>query len=190
MENKNGRQNESDKQEARQRGLEVSKMDNNGWSTEILNWIDSETESDLELEFDRDWNQQLHDKESAFHGIPIREPGTVRILPEPSSGTRDASDERPLRDRDLNLWLELQAMPSASFAIALKTKNIQAMDWKNLIEEIEDLNASQKRALKSYVRRLIEYLLKLKFRHIERKRHGQDWRHEIINMAIRGAIRS
>ena len=37
------------------------------------------------------------------------------------------------------------------------------MDWDGLLEEIEDMTASQKRALRSYTKRLIEHILKLKY---------------------------
>lgn len=86
---------------------------------------------------------------------------------------------KQLYDRDYNLWL-------AQMAIALKNKNTEAMDWENLIEEIEDLRASQKIALRSYIQRLIEHILKLNYWHSEPERCGSSLRLEIAN--FRGQI--
>jgi hypothetical protein len=79
-----------------------------------------------------------------------------------------------LHDRDFNLWVE-------QTAIALKNRDIKAMDWDNLIEEIEDMGASQKRALRSYTQRLIEHILKLNYWDLEKERCGDGWRIEIAN---------
>ena len=79
-----------------------------------------------------------------------------------------------LYNSDQNLWYQ-------STLEALKKQDTAAMDWKNLIEEIEDMSASQKRALRSYTRRLIEHLLKLQYWHQERDRCSRSWRGEVIN---------
>ena len=49
------------------------------------------------------------------------------------------SDLSQLHDSDFNLWIE---------AIKLKIQNrdFQGMDWSNLVEEIDDMGASQTRA--------------------------------------------
>ena len=47
---------------------------------------------------------------------------------------------------------------------------MDAIDWKHLIDEIEGMGKSDRRALQSYLERLIEYLLKLKYWHAERDR--------------------
>ena len=79
-----------------------------------------------------------------------------------------------LHDRDFNLWLE-------EMAIAIKNRNYQAMDWDNLLEEIEDMGKSDKRALRSLVQRLIEHIFKIRYWEIERDRCLQGWKSEIIN---------
>jgi hypothetical protein len=61
-----------------------------------------------------------------------------------------------LYEGDFNLWIE-------ELAIAIKNRDIGNMDWDNLLVEIEDLGASQKRALRSYINRLVEHILKLKY---------------------------
>jgi Domain of unknown function DUF29 len=79
-----------------------------------------------------------------------------------------------LHDRDFNLWTE-------QMKIALENRDVNAMDWNNLIEEIEDMGASQKRALDSYVQRLIEHILKLKYWESEIDKCRNGWMKEVTN---------
>ena len=44
-----------------------------------------------------------------------------------------------LYDRDFNLWVE-------EMIIALRNRDLKAMDWYNLLEEIEDMGKSEKRS--------------------------------------------
>ena len=83
-----------------------------------------------------------------------------------------------LYDRDFNLWLE-------QVALAIQQRNLEAMDWDNLLEEIEDMGASQKRALDSYMGRLIEHILKLKYWHSEVERCRNGWKAEVNNFRNR-----
>ena len=55
------------------------------------------------------------------------------------------------------------------------------MDCDNLIEEIEDMGKSQKRALESFLARLVEHLLKLSYWESEKERNGNHWKSEIVN---------
>ena len=55
------------------------------------------------------------------------------------------------------------------------------MDWGNLLDEIQDMGASQKRALRSYYYRLVEHVLKLRDWRAERDRNETKWRVEILN---------
>ncbi|GAB4539152.1 MAG: hypothetical protein Tsb0014_29340 [Pleurocapsa sp.] len=84
------------------------------------------------------------------------------------------SDLKELHDRDFNLWIENQA-------VAIKNQDFEAMDWENLLEEIEDMGASQKRALRSYYYKLVEHILKIRDWHSERERNNSKWRVEITN---------
>lgn len=59
-----------------------------------------------------------------------------------------------LHDRDFNLWIEQTAK-------AIEKRDLNAMDWEHLLEEVEDMGACQRRALDSYTQRLIEHILKL-----------------------------
>ncbi|MGL6342824.1 MAG: DUF29 domain-containing protein [Waterburya sp.] len=79
-----------------------------------------------------------------------------------------------LYERDFNLWAE-------EMAIAIRNRNIENMDWDNLLQEIEDMTASQKRALRSYTKRLIEHIFKLKYWESERDRCSNGWRGEVSN---------
>ncbi|MDJ0569813.1 MAG: DUF29 domain-containing protein [Pleurocapsa sp. MO_192.B19] len=85
---------------------------------------------------------------------------------------------KKIYDRDFNLWLE-------ETVTALKTRNMAALDWDNLIEEIEDMGRSQKNALESYLQRLIEHLLKLRYWTQEKERCNRGWRSEVVNFRNR-----
>ncbi|MGL6339588.1 MAG: DUF29 domain-containing protein [Waterburya sp.] len=79
-----------------------------------------------------------------------------------------------LYEKDFNLWVESQA-------IAIKNRDVSAMDWDNLLEEIEDMSASQKRALRSYYYKLVEHILKLRDWDAEKERNNAKWRVEVTN---------
>lgn len=49
-------------------------------------------------------------------------------------------------------------------ADALRRRDFDAVDWDNVIEEIEDLGRSEERSLKSQYAKVIEHLLKLQYR--------------------------
>ena len=79
-----------------------------------------------------------------------------------------------LYKKDFNLWLE-------QTVIAIKNRDFINMDWDSLLEEIEDMGASQKRALRSYTKRLIDHVLKLRYWDSEKEYNAKGWRTEIIN---------
>ena len=56
-------------------------------------------------------------------------------------------------DRDYALWIQ-------EMVNHLSNRNCQALDWDNLIEEVKSLGKSEQRALRSYLTRLLEHLLK------------------------------
>ena len=70
---------------------------------------------------------------------------------------------KQLYKQDLNLWRQ-------EIINAIQNKQLENMDWDNLIEEINDMGASEKRALRSYMKRLIEHILKLRY-----------WKKEVVN---------
>ena len=81
---------------------------------------------------------------------------------------------KQLHNQDLNLWLE-------HMAIAIKNRDFKNMDWDGLLEEIEDMTASEKRALRSYTMRLVEHILKLRYWYSEKDYNQKKWRREVVN---------
>ncbi|MEM9272297.1 MAG: DUF29 domain-containing protein [Cyanobacteria bacterium P01_F01_bin.143] len=67
---------------------------------------------------------------------------------------------------------------------ALKERDYLSLDWDNLIDEIDDMGKSQKRAIESLLMRLTEHLLKLKYWEAEKTRNTKHWRSEIVNFRI------
>lgn len=63
-------------------------------------------------------------------------------------------------------------------AIALRNHRGDQLDWEHLAEEIEGLVASEKRALKSQIRRLIMHLLKWEK---QSSRRSRSWANTIEN---------
>lgn len=79
-----------------------------------------------------------------------------------------------LYDRDFNLWVEETLK-------AIKNRDFENMDWDNLLDEIDDMGKSEKRSLESYLQRLIEHILKLRYWESEKERNSKHWQSEIIN---------
>ena len=85
---------------------------------------------------------------------------------------------KQLHDRDFNLWIEKTKE-------AIQNRNFENMDWDNLLDEIDDMGKSEKRSLDSYMQRLIEHVLKLKFWEAERERCRKGWQQEVVNFRNR-----
>lgn len=75
---------------------------------------------------------------------------------------------------DYAAWLE-------NTALMLRRKMYAEIDWENLIEEIEDMGRSQKRAVESLLLRLLEHILKLEYWDAEKERCANHWESEIVN---------
>ncbi len=88
------------------------------------------------------------------------------------------SNLKKLHDRDFNLWVE-------EMKIKIQNREFKEMDWDNLLDEIDDMGASQKRALDSYMQRLIEHILKLKYWQAEVDRCRNGWMVEVTNFRSR-----
>ena len=82
-----------------------------------------------------------------------------------------------LHDRDFNLWTE-------EIKKAIANRDLENMDWDNLLDEIDDMGKSDKRALRSYIQRLIEHIFKIKYWESERDRALNGWKIEVINFRI------
>ncbi len=79
-----------------------------------------------------------------------------------------------LYHQDLNLWRQ-------EIVTAIQNRKLENMDWNNLIEEINDMGASEKRALRSYTKRLIEHILKLQYWTDQREYNQRCWKKEVVN---------
>ncbi|NJL89145.1 MAG: DUF29 domain-containing protein [Coleofasciculaceae cyanobacterium SM2_1_6] len=82
-----------------------------------------------------------------------------------------------LYDTDYQCWLE-------QIVTQLRTRDVNNLDWENLIEEIESLGKSDKRAISSYLMRLCEHLLKLKYWRAERESCFRGWDLEVANFRL------
>jgi hypothetical protein len=89
------------------------------------------------------------------------------------------SDVNTLHDDDFFAWSKEQA--NALRAATGAGSNLR-LDWANLAEEIEGLGISQRSALESQVRRVIEHLLKLENSRAPGPRRG--WRESIVDARI------
>lgn len=77
-----------------------------------------------------------------------------------------------LYDQDYYLWLQ-------ETIAQLGSKQFSRLDRENLIEELESMGRSDKRAIKSLLTRLIEHLLKLAYWTSERSYNQSGWKGEI-----------
>jgi Domain of unknown function DUF29 len=83
----------------------------------------------------------------------------------------------PLYDTDYQLWLE-------QTIAKLQTQDFSQIDLDNLIEEIKSLGKKDKRAICSYLMRLCEHLLKVKYWQQERETCIRGWKLEIRNFRL------
>lgn len=80
-----------------------------------------------------------------------------------------------LYDSDFNLWLEQTAN-------LLKDRQLQQLDYDNLIEEIESMGRSEKTALESNLEQLLMHLLKWKYQPSKR---SNSWQYSITEHCLR-----
>lgn len=81
-----------------------------------------------------------------------------------------------LYEADFYVWTQRQA--AALRRLAEARPNLE-LDFPHLIEEVEDLGTSQRDAVRSQVRRIIEHCLKLEYSRARYPRAG--WRDSIID---------
>lgn len=80
-------------------------------------------------------------------------------------------------EEDYYLWIQ-------TMVEKLKNQDYSTVDWDNLIEEIDDMGKSQKRAVESLLLRLTEHLLKLKYWEAEKQRNKKHWQAEVVNFRV------
>jgi Domain of unknown function DUF29 len=94
------------------------------------------------------------------------------MLPE-GSKTVTSMPDAPRYDDDFFAWTQHQAMVLRTMGV---TDN--RFDRENVAEEIEDLGRSERDAVRSQIRRIIEHLLKLAYSPAEQPRF--DWMASIV----------
>jgi septal ring factor EnvC (AmiA/AmiB activator) len=82
-----------------------------------------------------------------------------------------------LYEQDYALWLKATIEQ-------LRQGNFSLVDLENLIEELESMGRSDRRALTSLLTRLEEHLLKLAYWESEREYNRRGWESEIANFRI------
>lgn len=87
------------------------------------------------------------------------------------------SSIQSLYDQDYQLWLE-------STIEQLRQGEFSSVDWENLIEELETMGRSDKRAIKSLLTRLFEHLLKIVYWDTERAYNCNKWKSEITTFRV------
>jgi predicted DNA-binding ribbon-helix-helix protein len=89
--------------------------------------------------------------------------------------TKQQDSPANLYDRDYYNWLK-------QTALSLRKREFDQLDMENLIEEIEDMGRSEKRAIESNLRVVLLHLLKWKYQ--PQQRSGS-WRGSIAEHRIR-----
>jgi hypothetical protein len=82
-----------------------------------------------------------------------------------------------LYEEDYVLWTEKTVEQ-------LRQKNFAAVDWENVIEEIESMGRSERQAVESLLTELIKHLLKVGYWESERERNARHWLGEIANFRV------
>jgi len=77
-----------------------------------------------------------------------------------------------LYTQDYYLWLKTTINQ-------LRAGHFSGVDLQNLIEELESMGRREKRAIKSFLIKLLEHLLKLQYWDAERERNEGHWKGEI-----------
>lgn len=99
--------------------------------------------------------------------------GTVAGIPD----TQQPTEQKNLYDRDFYTWARQQAN-------ALKRRNLTAIDWENITEEIEALVRAEESSLRSQYARIIEHFLKLQYREARETESVAGWRISLANARI------
>lgn len=87
------------------------------------------------------------------------------------------TERMSLYDADYHCWLDQTVNQ-------LRERDFSNLDLDNLIEELESLGRSEKRAVSSYLRRLCEHLLKIKYWESERDLCLRGWKLEVRNFRL------
>jgi hypothetical protein len=98
------------------------------------------------------------------------------MFDETAAGGLRMSETSTLYDEDFFAWTRQQAK---ALRAAARSRTTQPLDWKNLAEEIESLGKSDRRELRSQIRRIIHHLAKLE--HSSTSYPRSDWQVSVID---------
>jgi hypothetical protein len=79
-----------------------------------------------------------------------------------------------LYEEDYDLWLETTAQQ-------IREQDFAAIDWENLLEEIESLGREQKNKVESYLKQTLKHLLLYQYWEAEKLYCAEGWADEIDN---------
>jgi hypothetical protein len=104
--------------------------------------------------------------------IKVRE-----IIKEKNMVAQVKTENKNLYDTDYNLWV-LETVKK------LEKRDLDSLDWENLIEEVLDLSERKRRKMTSLLMKLIEHLLILQYWQFEKERNRGHWEREILNFRL------
>lgn len=91
--------------------------------------------------------------------------------------TSQILDLKQLYETDYDLWL-------SEMINLLKNRQLEQLDYENLIEELEVLGRSEKNAVKSLLLQIIIHLMLYEFWQSEKERNANHWAAEIITFRV------
>ena len=80
----------------------------------------------------------------------------------------------PLYEEDYCLWIDRTAQQ-------IREQDFDAIDWENLLEEIESLGRGQRNKVESYLKQLLKHLLLYQYWQAEKLYCAEVWADEIDN---------
>ena len=84
---------------------------------------------------------------------------------------------KQLYESDYHLWV-------VETVKQLQNREIEEIDWENLIDEVLDLSKREKRKLESLLMKLFEHLLIFKYWQSEKERNRGHWEREITSFRL------
>jgi hypothetical protein len=84
---------------------------------------------------------------------------------------------KSLYEKDFNFWV-LETVQK------LQRRDLENLDWENLIEEVLSLSRRDKHKLASLLTRLFEHLLKLGYWYSAKERNQNHWKREVRNFRL------
>ena len=86
-------------------------------------------------------------------------------------------DLKELYENEYDQWL-------TEIVKLLKNRDLEKLDYDNLIEELESLGRSERNAVKSLLLQIIIHLMLYQFWQLERERNANHWAAEIITFRV------